>query len=111
MQHEPFAQLTTQYMKPPQEQQSLVGTCCSKFPSLLTGTKLEITGSTKQTSTRNVKITHAVIGITKLVIKYFLEKMVSIANQKVSMKVILGLSDQFIQMGLSGFNTEQNQNN
>jgi hypothetical protein len=33
-----------------------------------------------------------------LVKKYFLEKMVSSANQKVGMKVILGLSHQFIQM-------------
>jgi len=50
------------------------------------------------------------IGITKLVIKYFLEKMVSSANQKVVMNVIFGLSHQFIQMGQLGFNTEQNQN-
>jgi hypothetical protein len=80
------------------------------IPSLLTGTKLETTGKAKQTSTWNVKIAHAVIGTTKLVIKYFLEKIVSSANQKVGMKVFLGLSHQFIQMGQSGFNTEQNQN-
>ena len=71
---------TTQYLKPPQEQQSLVGTCCSTYPSLLTGTKLEIIGSTKQTLTRPVKIAHAVIGTTRLVTKYFLKKMVSSAN-------------------------------
>ena len=46
---------------------------------------------------------------TKLVIKYFLEKMVSSANQKVGVTVILGLSHQFIQMGQSGFNVEQSQ--
>jgi hypothetical protein len=57
-----------------------------------------------------VNIAHAVIGTTKLVIKYFLEKMVSSTNQKVGMKVILGLSHQFIQMRKSGFNAEQNQN-
>ena len=56
------------------------------------------------------EITHAVIGIIKLMIKYFLEKLVFCANQTVSMKVILGLSHQFIQRGLSGFNAEQNQN-
>jgi hypothetical protein len=47
------------------------------------------------------------IGTSKLVIKYFLEKMVPSVNQKVGMKVILGLSQQFIQMGQSGFNTEK----
>ena len=50
----------------------------------------------------NVTITHAMIGTTKLVIMYFLEKMASYANQKVGMKVILGLSHQFIQVGQSG---------
>ena len=39
-----------------------------------------------------------------------LRKMVSSAKVKVGMKGILGLSQQFIQMGLSGFNAEQNQN-
>jgi hypothetical protein len=34
-----------------------------------------------------VKIAHALIGTTKLVVKYFLEKIVSFANQKVGMKV------------------------
>ena len=33
------------------------------FPSLRTGTKQETIGSTKQTSTQNVKITHIMIGI------------------------------------------------
>jgi hypothetical protein len=50
------------------------------------------------------------VGIIKLVITYFLEKIVFFANQKVGMKVILGLSYQSIQMGQSGFNVEQNQN-
>ena len=67
------------------------------------GTKLETIGNVKQTLTQNVKIAHVVIGTTKLVIQYFLEKMVSSANQRVSMNVILGLSHQFIQMGQSGF--------
>ena len=88
----------------------MVGTCCSTSPSLLTGTKLENTGNAKQTLTQNVKIAHVVIGTTKLVIKYFLEKMVSSANQRVGMNVILGLSQQFIQMGQLGFNAEQSQN-
>ena len=48
---------------------------------------------------------------TKLVIEYFLEKMVSSVNQKFGMNVILGLTHQFIQMGQSWFNAEQNQNN
>ena len=39
-----------------------------------------------------------------------LEKMVSSANQRVGMNVILGLSHQFIRMGQSGFNAEQSQN-
>jgi len=73
---------------------------------LLTGTKLETTGNAKQTSTWNVKIAHDVIGTTKLMMKYFLEKMVSSANQRVCMKVILGLSHQFIQIGQSGLNAE-----
>ena len=76
---------------------------------LLTGTKLENTGNAKQTLTQNVKIAHVVVGTTKLVIKYFLEKMVSSANQRVGMNVILGLSHQLIQMGQLGFNVEQSQ--
>ena len=88
----------------------MVGICCSTSPSLLTGTKLETTGNAKQTLIQHVKIAHVVIGTTKLVIKYFLEKMVSSANQKVGMNVILGLSQQFIQMGQLGFNAEQSQN-
>ncbi len=60
---------------------------------------METIGNTKQTLTQNVKIAHVVIGTTKLVIKYFLEKMVSFTNQRVSMNVNLGLSHQFIQMG------------
>ena len=72
---------------------------------------MENTGNAKQTLTQNVKIAHVVIGTTKLVIKYFLEKMVSSANQRVGMSVILGLSHQFIQMGQLGFNAEQSQNN
>ena len=56
------------------------------------------------------EIAHVMIGTTKLVIKYFLEKMVSSANQRVGMNVILGLSHQFIQMKQSGFNVEKSQN-
>ena len=72
---------------------------------------MESTGNAKLTATRNGKIDHVVFGIIKLVIKYFFEKMVSSAKVKVGMKVILGLSHQFIQMGLSGFKVEQNLNN
>jgi len=56
----------------------------------------------------NTKHEHqsCMIGITKLVIKYCHGMMVSSANQKVIMNVILVLSHQFIQMGQSGFNTE-----
>ena len=61
--------------------------------------------------TQNTKIAHIMIGTAKLVTKYFLEKIVSSANQRVGMNVILGLSYQFIQMGQSGFNVEQSQNN
>ena len=71
---------------------------------------MENTGNARQTLTQNMKIAHAVIGTTKLVIKYFLEKMVSSANQRVGMNVILRLSHQFIQMGQLGFNAEQSQN-
>ena len=59
---------------------------------------MENIGSFKQTKTQNGKIAHVVIGTTKLVIKYFFEKMVYSAKVKVGMKVILGLSDLFIQM-------------
>ncbi len=45
--------------------------CCSTYPSLLTGIKLENTGSIKQSSTQSEKITNAMIGITKLVIEYY----------------------------------------
>ena len=67
---------------------------------------MEITGNDKLTLTENVNIAHVVIGTKKLVLKYFLEKMVSSANQRVSMKVILGLSHHFIQMGQLGFNVK-----
>ncbi len=88
----------------------MVGTCFPTYSSLLTGTKLEKTGNTRQTVTQNMKITHVMIGTTKLVTKYFSEKMVSSTNQRVGMSVILGLSHQFIQMGQLGFNAEQSQN-
>ena len=42
--------------------------------------------------------------------KVLLTKDGSSTKVKVGMKVILGLSHQFIQMGLSGFNVEQNLN-
>ena len=71
---------------------------------------METTGNAKLTLTQTMKIANVVIGTTKLVIKYFLEKMVSSANQRVGMNVILGLSQQFIQMGQLGFNAEQSQN-
>ena len=71
---------------------------------------METTGNTKQTLTQNMKIAHVVMGSIKLVIKYFLEKMVSSTNQRVGMSVILGLSHQFIQMGELGFNAEQSRN-
>ena len=70
---------------------------------------MENIGNTKQTKTQNEKIAHVVIGTTKLVIKYFLGKMVYSAKVKVDMKVILGLSHQFIRMAPSGFNAEPNQ--
>jgi hypothetical protein len=52
---------------------------------------LETTGNATLTSTCSVKIAHAVIRIEKLVMKYFLGKMISSASQKVGMKVILGV--------------------
>ena len=42
--------------------------------------------------------------------KVLLKKMVHSTNQRVSMKVILGLLHQFIQMGQSGYNAELSQN-
>ncbi len=63
---------------------------------------------TKLTTTWYGKIAHVMIGIKKLVINYFLEKMISSAKVKVGMNVILGLSHQFIQVRLSGFHAEQN---
>ena len=53
-----------------------------------------------------MKNDHAMIGTTKLAIKYFLERMVSSTNKRVGMIVILGLSHQFIQMGQSEFNAD-----
>ena len=82
----------------------------AKLPVLLTGIKLDNICSAKLTSTWSGKIAHVLIEIIKLVIKFFLEKMVSSANQKVGMKVILGLSHQFIWMRWSGFIVEQNRN-
>jgi hypothetical protein len=60
-------------------------------------------------STPSVKTEHAMTGIIKLAIKYCYEKMVSSANQKAGMNVILGLSHLFIQTAQLGFYTEQNQ--
>ena len=100
-----------QYLKPPQEQQFLVMTCRLTSASLLTGTKLENTGSTRQTLTWPMKIAHFLNGTTKLVTKYFLEKMVSSTNQRVGMNVILGLASQSIWMEQSGFKVEQSHNN
>jgi len=67
-------------------------------------------GNTKLTSTWNRKIAHVMIGVIKLVIKYFLEKMLSSTNQRVGMIVNLRLSHQFKKLGISGFNMEQNLN-
>jgi hypothetical protein len=57
-----------------------------------------------------LKLAHVVIEIVKLVIKYYLEKVVSSANQKVGMNMILGLSHQFTQIEQSDIKAEQNQN-
>ena len=46
----------------------------------------------------------------KSAIKYCYVKMVSSANPKAFMNMILGLSHLFIQMAQLGFNAEQNQN-
>ena len=70
--------------------------------------KLETTGTTKLTTTQNGKIIYFMIRIKQLVTKYFLGKIESSAKVKVGMNVILGLSHQFIKMGLSGFNVKQN---
>jgi hypothetical protein len=43
------------------------------------------------------EIAHIMIRTTKLVIKYFLEKMISSENQRVGINVILGLSHHFVQ--------------
>ena len=80
------------------------------FPFLLTGTKLGNTGSSKLIAIQSVKTIHVWTGIIKLVTKYFFEKKVSSANQKVNTTMILGLYLQFIQMVQSGFNAEPNQN-
>ena len=79
------------------------------IPFLLTETKQGTTGNVSQISTQSVRTEHAKTGIIKSAIKYFLEKMVSSANQKAIMNVILGLSHLFIQMAQLGFNTGQNQ--
>jgi hypothetical protein len=67
---------------------------------------LENISNTKLTSTHSGKFAHAMIGITKLVIKYCYRKIAYLTNQKAGMKVILGLSHPLMQMGQSGFNTE-----
>jgi hypothetical protein len=48
-----------------------------------------------QSDLNTVKFAHTVTGATKLLAKYFLEKMVYSANQRVGMNVILGLH-QFV---------------
>ena len=68
---------------------------------------MENAGNTKPTLTQNVKIAHVMIRTTKLVIKNFSEKMGSSTIQRVGMKVILGLSLQFMHMGQLGFNAEK----
>ena len=55
-----------------------------------------------------MKKEHAKTGIIKSAIKYCHGKMVSSANQNVAMKVILRLSQEFIQMAQLGFSVEQN---
>ena len=88
----------------------MVRTHCLTLPSFLTGIKLGNVCSIKLASMQSGKIAHAVIRIIKLVINYFLEKMASSTNRKVSLKVMLGLSHQSIQMKQSRFDIEQNQN-
>jgi hypothetical protein len=77
---------------------------------LPTGIELETTDNAKLTSTWNVKIAHSHDWDYKIGDQVLLKKMVSSANQKFGMNVILGLSHQFIQMGKSGFNVKQNLN-
>ena len=84
-----------------------VRTCCSKFPSVLMGTKLGTTGNTRPISTQHRKAILAQTWITKSAIKYYFGKTASSTNQKAIMNVILGLSQLFIQMAQWGFNVEK----
>ena len=68
---------------------------------------METTVNARQISILTLKTEHARIVIKKLVIKYCYGKTVSSTSQKAAMKVILGLSHQFIQKPPLGFNAEQ----
>ena len=54
---------TTQYLKPLQVQQFLVGTCCLTYLSLPTGTKLGNTGSSKLIAIHSMKTIHIWSGV------------------------------------------------
>ncbi len=69
-----------------------------------------IIGSIRLIAAQDMKTRHVLIGITKLVKKYSCIMMVFSAKQSAEMMVILGPSQQVIQMEQSGFNMEQNQN-
>jgi hypothetical protein len=82
----------------------------SEIPFLTDWNKIGDYGQCQTDLIRSMKIRHAGIGTTKLVIKYCYGEIVSSANQKVVMNVIVGLSHQFIQTGQLGFNVEQDRN-
>ncbi len=84
--------------------------CSLTFCLWPTGTKLETTGNHLRIVIMSAKTNDASITNTKLVIKYSLLRTVYSANLSPSLKQNHGLTRQFIQMELSGFNAEHNQN-
>ena len=70
---------------------------------------METIGKTRLIAVTNMKITNVLTTITKLEINYLLKTKVFSAKQSPSTATNHGLSQQFIQIELSGYNAEPNQ--
>ena len=103
----PFAQFTIQYKKSPHACSIFWSRHVVRHPLLADWNKI---GDHRQRQTDlntacEIRSRHD--WDYKVGDKVLLRKDGILRNQKVGMKVILGLSHQFIQMGQSGFNAEQ----
>ncbi len=92
------------YLKPPQVQPFLDATCSLTFCLWLTGTKLENKGNHWPIMAVIAKMLNVLTTITRLEKKYYCTK------QSPHTEKSHGLSLQFIQMELSGFNAEPKRN-